>query len=168
MYTTAYDQALTLADGRRVKVRCLQEGDAPRLARLFEGLSAASRDHFRPHPFTAAGAAEVVRAAADPGGVYFFLLVEDEPAGYGFLTQLQRPDPTLGIAVVDRWQNRGLGKALMRFLVGVADRLGKEAVNLTVDDDNPRAIHVYEETGFRLIRKVRVMRLTLRQPDDSQ
>jgi ribosomal protein S18 acetylase RimI-like enzyme len=52
----------------------------------------------------------------------------------------------------------------MRFLVEVAERLGREGVDLTVDDDNPRAIRVYEQTGFRLVRKVRQMRRTFGGP----
>jgi ribosomal protein S18 acetylase RimI-like enzyme len=89
---------------------------------------------------------------------------DDDPAGYGFLLRLERPFPTLGIAVADAWQDQGVGKQLMRFLVEVAERLGREGVDLTVDEDNPRAIRVYEQTGFRLVRKVRQMRRTFGGP----
>ena len=161
MYTDVYDQSLVLCDGRPARIRGLRADDVTLLARFFDALSAESRSHFRPHTFTPVGAAAVVAEAADPDGIYFLALtVDDEPIGYGFLRELQRPFPVLGIAVADSWQNEGIGRLLMRFLVQIGEQLGKEGINLTVDDDNPRAIHVYEETGFKLRRKIREMRLT--------
>jgi len=49
------------------------------------------------------------------------------------------------------WRGRGLGQ---RFLVGVMDKLqarGLRAVNLMVGEDNPRAIRLYQETGFERV-----------------
>jgi ribosomal protein S18 acetylase RimI-like enzyme len=161
MYADIYDQTLVLRDGLPVRVRSLRADDAALLAGFFDALSAESREHFRPHTYTPAGAAAVVAEAADPTAIYFLALTpDDEPVGYGFLQGLQRPYPVLGIAVADAWQNRGVGRLLMRFLVSVAGRLDRAGVDLTVDEDNPRAIHVYEETGFKLRRKIRQMRLT--------
>jgi RimJ/RimL family protein N-acetyltransferase len=160
VYTREYDRPLVLPDGRTVRVRGFGATDAPLLARIFEGLSPESRGFFRPHRFSPDGAAEVVASAAGTNGVYFIVLADnDEPVGYGYLHDLQSAMPELGIAIADRWQNRGIGKQLVRFLVAVAGRMGREGVRLTVDDDNTRAIRVYEQAGFELIRKVRQMRL---------
>jgi ribosomal protein S18 acetylase RimI-like enzyme len=167
LYTDQYDRAITL-NGKHLSVRGLRNDDRDLLARFFAALGDESRAHFRPHAFTPAGAADVVREAADPRGIYFLALADgDEPAGYGFLRSLDRPFPTLGIAIADAWQNQGLGKLLMGFLVGVAERLGRQGVDLTVDEDNPRAIHVYEATGFRLVRTIREMRLVFSGPDQG-
>ena len=164
MYTDEFDQRVVAREGLALEVRSLRGSDAPLLARFFAALSPASRSTFRPHTYTPEGAAEVVRAAAGPNGIYFLALAPDgEPAGYGFLHRLDRGVPTLGIAVADAWQDRGAGRGLVAFLVDVARRLGKEAVDLTVDEDNPRAIHVYEANGFRLVRKIREMRRTLEE-----
>lgn len=164
MYTSEFDQNLVARDGLVLEVRSLRSSDAPLLARFFAGLSPASRSTFRPHTYTAEGAEEVVRAAAGPSGIYFLALTPGgDPAGYGFLHRLDRAVPILGIAVADAWQDCGIGRRLVAFLVGVARRLGKEAVDLTVDEDNPRAIHIYEANGFRLVRKIREMRRTLKE-----
>jgi ribosomal protein S18 acetylase RimI-like enzyme len=82
-------------------------------------------------------------------------------AGYGFLWNLRGGTPSLGIAIRDGFQNRGLGRRLMRFLVDEARRRGASAVKLTVYDDNPRARHLYERFGFTTRRLVHHMQLDL-------
>jgi ribosomal protein S18 acetylase RimI-like enzyme len=163
LYTDRYDRPITLASGQSLFIRSLRADDDDLLARFFAALGEESRSHFRPHTFTPEGAAEVIREAADPRGIYFLALADgDDPAGYGFLRGLHRSIASLGIAIADPWQNHGLGKLLMRFLVGVAEHMQKDGIDLTVDEDNPRAIRVYEETGFQLVRRIREMRLTIR------
>lgn len=49
------------------------------------------------------------------------------------------------------WRGRGLGH---RFLMDVMDRLrarGLRAIHLMVSEDNPRAIRLYEESGFEQV-----------------
>jgi ribosomal-protein-alanine N-acetyltransferase len=49
------------------------------------------------------------------------------------------------------WRGRGLGH---KFLVEVMDRLrarGLRAIHLMVSEDNPRAIRLYEESGFEQV-----------------
>jgi RimJ/RimL family protein N-acetyltransferase len=48
-------------------------------------------------------------------------------------------------------QNRGIGTALTRIGRALAEDLGYGRIWLTVEMINPRAIHVYEKVGFRLI-----------------
>ena len=55
----------------------------------------------------------------------------------------------LGIGIVDDYHERGIGKLLLRALIGVGHGMGLQAIRLGVNDDNPRAIHVYESVGFR-------------------
>src|SRR5262252_2980086 len=152
MFTDAYDRQLVLRDGGVLRVRGLQPTDGSFLGQFLEGLSPASRRFWRPgHPYNLEGAVMVLEAAAGPREIHFLVLAEDGAlTAYGLLQRLERAVPSLGIVVGDAWQDRGIGAALMRFLVDVARDMEKLGVDLTVNDDNPRAIHVYEGVGFQL------------------
>lgn len=54
----------------------------------------------------------------------------------------------LGISILLKYHNQGLGTKLMELLVEKAKELGKTKVELDVRADNPNAIKVYERTGF--------------------
>ncbi|MEG0754433.1 MAG: GNAT family N-acetyltransferase, partial [Angelakisella sp.] len=55
----------------------------------------------------------------------------------------------IGIMVHKDYQNAGVGTALMKALLDVADNwLMLVRVELTVFADNERAIHLYEKLGF--------------------
>lgn len=56
----------------------------------------------------------------------------------------------IGLSVHDAWQRRGVGSALMRELLGLADRwFNLSRIELTVYTDNVGAIALYEKCGFR-------------------
>ncbi|MCI0438437.1 MAG: GNAT family N-acetyltransferase [Chloroflexi bacterium] len=55
----------------------------------------------------------------------------------------------LGMSVHDDFQNQGIGTALMRAILDIADNwLNIKRVELDVFTDNARAIHLYEKFGF--------------------
>ncbi|UCD96971.1 MAG: GNAT family N-acetyltransferase [Candidatus Bathyarchaeota archaeon] len=56
----------------------------------------------------------------------------------------------LGITVHDKYQNLGLGTALMKHLLKIAMTKGLKKVHLRVNADNARAVHVYEKCGFTI------------------
>jgi putative acetyltransferase len=63
----------------------------------------------------------------------------------------------IGMAVHDQWQGRGIGTALLRAAVDLADRwLNLRRLELTVYTDNEPAIRLYRRFGFEregLLRK---------------
>jgi sugar phosphate isomerase/epimerase/GNAT superfamily N-acetyltransferase len=82
------------------------------------------------------------------GHLCTWLLVEDGRAvAYG---HLERDGGVvwLGIAVQERAQGRGYGRAMMTVLLDAARACGVGRVRLSVDNRNVRAIRLYERTGF--------------------
>jgi putative acetyltransferase len=58
---------------------------------------------------------------------------------------------TIGISVHDEWQGKGVGTALMRAGLDLADNwLNLRRLELEVYADNEAAIHLYERFGFEL------------------
>lgn len=73
----------------------------------------------------------------------------------GFAGLTVYPNPRLrhsagiGIMVHKDYHNKGVGSALMKTLIDIADNwLMLVRVELTVFEDNERAIHLYEKFGF--------------------
>jgi ribosomal protein S18 acetylase RimI-like enzyme len=154
---------IATAEGERFRVRRLTPADGPLLYEFFGALSERSRTTFRPHaPWDRATADAVAAGTESHDEVRFLALAGDErPAAYGFLTRVQSGRPVLGLAVADDCQQKGVGQALARYVLAEARRLGVAAVRLTVDDDNPRARHVYFKLGFREVRLVHEMEIPL-------
>jgi putative acetyltransferase len=64
-------------------------------------------------------------------------------------TPRRRHCGSIGMAVHDDFQGRGVGSALMAALIDLADNwLGLHRIELTVYVDNAPAIHLYEKSGF--------------------
>ncbi len=55
----------------------------------------------------------------------------------------------LGIAISRKHRDRGIGLEMMRTLVKESRKAGLKTIQLEVFASNPRAIHVYERTGFK-------------------
>ncbi len=56
-----------------------------------------------------------------------------------------------GICVHKEYQDQGIGTALMRQITDLADNwLGITRIELEVDVDNDRAVHLYEKFGFEI------------------
>jgi putative acetyltransferase len=56
---------------------------------------------------------------------------------------------SIGMAVHDDFQGRGIGSALMAAMIDLADKwLDLRRIELTVYTDNPAAVHLYEKFGF--------------------
>jgi putative acetyltransferase len=58
---------------------------------------------------------------------------------------------SLGMAVRDDWQGRGIGTTLMRAALDLADNwLNLSRIELTVYTDNPAAVALYKRFGFKI------------------
>ncbi|WP_114559064.1 GNAT family N-acetyltransferase [Desertihabitans aurantiacus] len=55
------------------------------------------------------------------------------------------------LSVHEAWQSLGVGTLLVEALEDVARRAGRTAVQLTVEDDNPRARALYERLGYTAV-----------------
>lgn len=57
----------------------------------------------------------------------------------------------IGMAVADEWQGRGIGSALLKAAIDLADRwLNLRRLELTVYADNAAAIRLYKKFGFEV------------------
>lgn len=95
------------------------------------------------------------RLAAPPEGVYSLVAVVDgRVVGMaGLHTNPNRPRrrhaASVGMGVHDEWQGKGVGTALLRACVELADKwLNLTRLELEVYTDNEAAIRLYERFGF--------------------
>ena len=143
-----------LRDGTTVTLRRVRADDADRFVEYFDGLSERSRHFFRPFAFERASA-ETVTSDLDSEDWYRIVATAERGGreaivGYAWLQGLSGPDvPMLGIGLVDAYHERGIGRLLLHALLDVGRVMGLKAIRLGVNDDNPRATHVYESVGFR-------------------
>lgn len=94
-------------------------------------------------------------------------LVALEPEGevfaHIFFRDVAKEVPYLGIGLKDHYQNLGLGRPLMAYLISLARYLlQKKRIGLTVMKDNTRAIRLYLACGFHITREI-----TFRTENDS-
>lgn len=134
-------------------VRPLEAGDTALLYDVFCGLSDWSRKKFRPHDFTPETAAKFTGEGLSEEGCKRFIALVGEngvlsAAGYCFLYDLSSETPSLGIAVSDRFQRRGVGAAMMEHMIQSARAVGKKGLRLTTDKDNIAGQTLYQKYGF--------------------
>ena len=126
-------------------IEALRAADAPRCAAL-EQLLFPGDD-----PWSAAAFREELRA----GHPYLAARIDGELVGYGGIAFVARPPPgaeaeihTIGVDPAH--QGRGIGRALLRGLLAVADAR-HATVFLEVRTDNEPARTLYESEGFAVV-----------------
>ena len=133
-------------------VRRTEPDDYEALHRIFSGPRAVSGTLQMPFPqakTTPPAARRGACATSEPTAC-----VEDEVVGSLGLKNpptrwRTRHVATIGMAVRDDWQGRGVGTALMEAALDLADnRLNLTRVELTVYTDNAAAIALYEKFGI--------------------
>ena len=98
-------------------------------------------------------------------GIYLVAEIEGQIVGHAFLKPLQVQTVShvaeLGLAVHQGWQEKGIGTALMKYLIEWAGKSGTiEKIELNVRASNKRAIALYKKIGFieegRLKNRVKI------------
>jgi GNAT superfamily N-acetyltransferase len=151
-----YSAIETLRDGRRVAIRALRPDDQAGLAAAV-GRTSAESLHRR---FFA-----VKRTFTDKEIEFFLhvdfvghvaLVAEMEEAGRttivgGGRYVLVRPGTAeLAFAVIDEFQGKGIGAALMRHLATIARAAGLEQLIAEVLPENGAMLKVFEKSGWRM------------------
>lgn len=80
-----------------------------------------------------------------PLGAAWYRLHPTSDPGYGFISPTI-PELTIGVCADTRGQ--GIGSALLRALLELAEQEGYAALSLSVDRNNP-ALYLYEQLGFQ-------------------
>jgi putative acetyltransferase len=102
-------------------------------------------------------------AETEPGTFGLLACVENEVVGdlwlFGEQRSLRRRHTgSLGMAVRDDWQGKGVGGALMQAAVDLADRwLNLKRLELEVYTDNAPAVALYQKFGFEIEGTLRKM-----------
>jgi putative acetyltransferase len=143
-----------LTEGRQeVQVRAAEPSDAEALHRIFSGPKAISGTLQLPYPTVELWRK---RLSEVPEGSHQLVAVVAGDV-VGELTLWTRGGPrtrhtgSFGMAVRDDWQGRGVGSALMKAMLDLAESwLGLTRVELTVYTDNEPAIALYRKFGFEV------------------
>lgn len=110
----------------------------PEIARYVDGFGL---------PGDGAVVAELMSSGEPIGAAWYRLFPEDVP-GYGFVSATI---PEVAVAVEAFHRGRGIGRALMESLIGIARDSGVPALSLSVEIANLRAVALYQHLGFRTI-----------------
>ena len=101
----------------------------------------------------------VQKELAHPDSFFYFLMVNNDIAGYSKLNIGTAQSEPLGdqaleierIYLVEAWQGKGLGGALMNHALEQAKELHKTSIWLGVWEHNDHAIGFYERYGFKKV-----------------
>lgn len=134
-----------------VVIRRAEPSDAAGIARTFQSRSAAAGTLQNPYPSIADWVERLNRDAAS--NYIFVALADDEVIGHAGLHGSKNARRQhvwgLGISLREDWQGRGVGTRLMQTIIDLADNwLGALRLELTVYDDNARALALYRRFGF--------------------
>ncbi len=166
----AFDRAVTLPGGRRVRLRPIRPDDAPRLVELYDRLS---RQTAYQRFFTVMQRLppDWARLHAAVDHQRRFALVAEDSTGPGRpLVGVARYEPVpesdtveLAVVVQDSWQGLGLGTLLLRGLLHAAELNGIHRFRAYVLVENRRMLHLLKRHA-RVLEQQRdgsVLELTL-------
>jgi len=138
----------------QVSVRQAEPEDYEALHRIFSGPKAVAGTLQLPYPSAERWRK---RLAEPPEGLFSLVACADgEVVGnIGLEISPNRPRMrhvgSIGMAVRDEWQGKGVGTALLRAALDLADNwLNLTRIELRVYVDNPAAVALYEKFGFEI------------------
>lgn len=93
-----------------------------------------------------------VRQNLRRGSPHFVALAGERVIGWCDIFRIQRDTMAhggvLGLGVIKRYRGRGVGPALMQAAIEQARKAGLTRIELTVREENAKAIALYERFGF--------------------
>ncbi len=151
-------------------IRALRQGDEPLLHEFARGLGPLSRWLFCPYSWDDEAAmdgefARAIRRSTDHEDGSYILLHRGSAAGHFFLRGVARSaasqafgvqTPSLGIAIADAYQGRGLGGLAVRMLEEVGRGLDTDAIELTTHPKNVAGYRTYLGAGFEEVGLLRI------------
>ena len=144
-----------LADGGLISVRPLGPEDAHLLEEGLSKMSPESRRR-RFHTPLKRFSKGMLRHLTQIDGVHhraWGVFLDDHPVhtGIGVARLVEHPDRTdvadLAITVLDRFQGRGIGRLLLRFLIDEGRAAGYRALSASVLAENGPMLHLIEQVG---------------------
>jgi RimJ/RimL family protein N-acetyltransferase len=143
---------------RGVQIRPLQPGDSAAVLDVFAGMSPRSRELRFLAPKRRLSTADVRRLTAVDQRDHVALLAtsaaDNKPIGIARFVR-DRHDPEsaeVALAVVDNWQNQGVGTALLDALVPRAVEVGVRAFTALVSHDNAAVVRLLHRSAWRVSR----------------
>jgi ribosomal-protein-alanine N-acetyltransferase len=91
------------------------------------------------------------RDSLDAGYDCWVAVHGEQQIGYAILMVALDEAHLLNFAVASAWQNRGVGRAFLHFVLDVARDSRCQIVYLEVRPSNDAARHLYRDTGFQQI-----------------
>jgi RimJ/RimL family protein N-acetyltransferase len=153
MTAASRPQAVRIRSGDVVRLRQIRSGDAPALARAYANLGAQSR-YLRFFTIVPELSESVLKAATEVDhenheALVALPLLSPEIVGEcRFIRLHDRPDTAdLAVTVVDAWQGRGLGSALLRRLSERALEVGIEYFSAEVLAENRTMLGILSSLG---------------------
>lgn len=134
-----------------IQVRRAEPNDAAAVKAIYEGVVAYSGTLQLPNPSLELW---TKRLANIPDNVYSYVAeIDGEIVGnVGFMVETsprRRHVATFGIGVKDEMQGKGIGSALIKTVLDLADNwLNLRRIELTVYSDNEAAVTLYKKMGF--------------------
>jgi len=145
-----------LKDSSQVVLRMLSPEDGPALGDFYEAVPHEFTRFYSPYPLTREQGALNAAAAYDPRAAVLVMETPDRRiGGYAWFRWAsdEASRSTFGICLSREFQGRGVGRALMERLLEIARGIGPVVMGLTVQLANERAVRLYKQMGFVVIRQ---------------
>lgn len=137
-----------LKDGTRVLIRPIRPEDDRTLVEIFERLSPQTvyQRFFTAMPELTPGMARYLSHVNYRSRLALVAEVEGDVVGVGRYERTPDPEVAeLGLVVLDEWQNRGLGRVLLRETIRAAEANGIHRFRADVLSDNRRMMRLLAE-----------------------
>ena len=124
------------------------------LAASAEVLTSGFKGYFVPIVFTSSSLLGMVRCDSVDATLSCVALADGEPVGAALVARRGWTARVAAMGIVAAARRRGVARAIMGHVLGAAKARGDRAVELEVIDQNTPAIALYEDLGFKPLRRL--------------